>query len=58
MQAYHLLNKKVGHILSQDEKKMGGDKKKKKQSLHWKVGDGSHSKCSVRLAAPSLITAM
>lgn len=29
MQAYHLLNKKVGHILSQDEKKMGGDKKKK-----------------------------
>lgn len=32
MQAYHLLNKKVGHILSQDEKKMGGDKKKKAKS--------------------------
>lgn len=57
MQAYHLLNKKVGHILSQDEKKMG-EIKKKKLSLHWKVGDGSHSKCGVRLAAPSLITAM
>lgn len=33
MQESHLLNKKVGHVLSQDEKKMG----KKKTQLNKKV---------------------